>query len=178
MALPGIAGSVAQLINGRRYDFSTIQANFGAKSFTSIQSVQYSDTLEPGIQRGQSSKKLGRTRGEYDATGSITILKEDLPELLALLAALGQGGYMEAVWDMTVTYSSGLVDPKPVVDALIGIRITEVGDDHSIGSDVLVNDLTLDIMELTRNGLSATSGGNSVAGAVGAAIGGILGGGL
>ena len=45
-------------------------------------------------------------------------------------------------------------------------------------SDVLVVDLTLNIMELTRNGLSATSGGNAVAGAVGSAIGGLIGGGL
>ena len=97
--------------------------------------------------------------------------------LLAALAALGQGGYMEAVWDLTATYSGGLTDLVPTVDALIGMRITEIGDDHSIGSDVLVNELTLDIMEFTRGGLSATAGGSSLAG-VGASIGGILGGNL
>ncbi len=178
MSLPGIPNPVAQLINGRRYDFSTLQANFGALSFSAIQSIQYSDTLEPVIQRGQSSKKLGRTRGQYDATGSMTILKEDLPQLLTLLAALGQGGYMESVWDLTATYSNSLTDPRPVVDKLIGMRITEIGDDHSIGGDVLVNELSLDIMEISRNGLSATSGGNSVASAIGSAVGGFLGGSL
>ncbi|NQY04497.1 MAG: hypothetical protein HRT76_14765 [Halieaceae bacterium] len=177
MALPGIPSAVGQLINGQRYDFSSIEANFGPSSFTNFQAISYSDTLEPGIQRGQSSKKLGRTRGEYNATGSITLLKEDVPTLLAALAALGQGGYMEAVWDLTATYSGGLTDLVPTVDALIGMRITEIGDDHSIGSDVLVNELTLDIMEITRGGLSATAGGSSLAG-VGASIGGILGGNL
>lgn len=177
MALPGIPSPVAQLINGHRYDFSSIEANFGPLSFTNFQALNYSDTLEPGIQRGQSSKKLGRTRGEYNATGSITLLKEDVPTLLAALAGLGQGGYMEAVWDLTATYSAGLTDVTPVVDALIGIRITEIGDDHSIGSDVLVNEISLDIMEITRGGLSATAGGNSLAG-VGAAVGGIIGGNL
>ena len=178
MALPGIPGPVAQLINGHRYDHSSIQANFGALSFTAIQSISYNDSLEPGIQRGQSSKKLGRTRGEYEAAGSLTLLKEDLPELLTLLAALGQGGYMEAVWDLTVTYSKNLGDPTPAVDKLVGLRITDIADDHSTGSDVLVSELTLNIMELSRNGLSATSGGNSVAGAVGSALGGFVGGSL
>ncbi len=178
MALPGIPGAIVQRINGHRYDHSSIQANFGALSFTAIQAISYTDSLEPGIQRGQSSKKLGRTRGEYEASGSITLLKEDVPELLALLAALGQGGSMEAVWDLTATYSKNLGDPTPAVDKLIGIRITEIGDDHSVGGDVLVNEISLDIMELSRNGLSATSGGNSVAGAVGAPLGGFTGGAL
>ena len=173
MALPGIANPVSTLINGQRYDFSSVQANFGALSFDTIQALQYEDSLEPGIQRANSSKKQGRTRGEYDVTGSITLIKEDVPTLLALLAALGQGGYGEAVWDITATYSAGLVDPNPTVVRLIGCRITNIGDDHSIGGDVLVNELSLDIMELTRNGLSMTSGGGSLAGA-GAAFGGAL----
>ncbi len=177
MALPGIPSPIAQLINGHRYDFSSLEANFGPLSFTSFQALSYSDSLEPGQQRGQSAKKLGRTRGEFNAEGSITILKEDLPSLLVILTGLGQGGYMEAVWDLTATYSSGLADPNPSVDLLQGIRITEISEAHSVGTDVLVNELTLDIMDLSRNGLSATSGGNSLAG-VGAAVGGFLGGSL
>ncbi len=177
MALPGLPGAVAQLINGHRYDFSSIETNVGPLSFTSFTSISYSDTLEPGIQRGQSSKKLGRTRGEYNATGSITMLKQDVPQLLAALAATAAGGYMEAVWDLTATYSASGTDITPAVDVLRGIRLTELSDDHSVGTDALMQELTLDIMEISRNGLSATSGGASLAG-IGASIGGIIGGGL
>lgn len=177
MALPGIPGGISTLINGNRYDFSSVQANFGALSFDGIQSIQYEDSLEPGIQRANSSKKQGRTRGEHNVEGSITLIKQDVPPLLLLLAGLGQGGYGEAVWDITVTYSAALVDPTPTVDVLIGCRITNISDDHSVGSDVLVQELSLDIMDLTRNGLSMTSGGNSLAGAA-AALGGALLGGL
>lgn len=171
MAFPGIPDPLSTLVNGNRYDFSSVQANFGPLSFDTIQAIQYEESLEPGIMRANSSKKQGRTRGEHDATGSITLIKEDVPALQALLAALGQGGWGEAVWDITVTYSAALVDPNPTVDVLIGCRITSISDDHSIGGDVLVQELSLDIMDITRNGLSMTSGGNSLAGA-GAAIGG------
>ena len=177
MATPGIPSPISQLINGHRYGFSSIEASSGPLSFTNFQAVSYTDKLEPGIQRGQSSKKLGRTRGEYDVDGGITLLKEDTQTFIAALAALGLGGYMEAVWDLNITYSSGLTDILPHSDVLTGCRIIEIGDDHSVGNDVLVNEISLDIMELTRGGLSATSGGNSVAGAL-ASIGGALLGGL
>ncbi len=177
MAIPGITSPIAQLINGHRYDFSSIEANAGPLSFTNFQAVSYTDKLDPGSQRGQSSKKLGRTRGEYDADGSVTLLKEDTQTLISQLALLGQGGYMEAVWDLNITYSGGLLDLLPQADMLIGCRIIEIGDDHSVGNDVLVNVISLDLMELTRGGLSATSGGNSVAGTL-ATLGGIVGGSL
>lgn len=173
MSIPGIAGDIAQLIQGHRYDFSSIEANFGPLTFSNFQAVSYSDTLDPGEQFGQSSLKLGRTRGQYNASGSVTLLKEDVQTLLAALAVLGQGGYMEASWDLSISYSSGLVDPLPQTDTLLGCRIVEIGDDHSIGNEVLVNELSLNIMSILRGGLSATSGGNSLAGA-GAAIGGAL----
>jgi hypothetical protein len=176
MGLLGVPAPFKQLINGNTFDFSSIEITIGALSYTNVTEITYSDSLEPGILRGTSAKKKGRTRGEYDAEGSITIYKADLATILAELAALGVGGYMEASFDVTVTMSEGLVS-IPVTDSLVGSRITNIEDSHSQGSDALMSTLTLDLMELSRNGLSATSGGPSLAGA-GAAIGGLIGGGL
>ncbi len=173
MALPGVPPVLSQLINGSAYSFSSIELLAGTISFTKLQSVSYNDSLEIGVLRGTSSKKLGRTRGEYDAQASIEVYKPDLPTLLAELAALGQGGYGEAVFDITINYSEGVA--ALTTDALIGCRITNIEDDHSVGTDVLTSTLTIDVMELTRNGLSMTSGGASFGG-VGAAIGGAVGG--
>lgn len=175
MGLLPIPSPISQLINGKVYDFSSIEAVAGPQTFTNLQEVSYSDSLEPGILRGTSAKKKGRTRGEYDAEGTISIYKGDLATLLQTLSALGLGGYMEAEFDINVTYSEGL--DNVVTDTLIGCRITDIEDSHSQGSDALTVSLTLDVMEISRNGLSATSGGPSGAG-IGAALGGLIGGGL
>ena len=175
MGLLPIPSPIAQLINGKIYDFSSIELVAGPQTFSNLQEVSYSDSLEPGILRGTSAKKKGRTRGEYDAEGSITIYKGDLSQLLATLAALGKGGYMEAEFDINATFSEGL--DNVMTDSLVGCRITDIEDSHSQGSDALTVALTLDVMEISRNGLSATSGGPSGAG-IGAALGGLIGGGL
>lgn len=175
MALPGTPPLVGQLINGSAFSFSSIEVVAGAQAFTNIQSLNYTDELEPGELRGASSKVQGRTRGEYSASGSMALYKPDVQTLLATLAALGQGGYMEAVFDITAVYREGVA--AIVTDSLIGCRITSIEDDHSTGNEALQVTLNLHIMELARNGLSATSGGASAAGAA-AAIGGAIGGSL
>lgn len=175
MGLLPIPAPIAQLINGKVFDFSSIELVAGPQTFSNLQEVSYSDSLEPGTLRGTSAKKKGRTRGEYDVEASISIYKGDLATLLGTLAALGLGGYGEAEFDINVTYSEGL--DNVITDTLIGCRITDIEDSHSQGSDALQVTITLDVMELTRNGLSMTSGGPSGAG-IGAALGGLIGGGL
>ena len=91
MALLGIPDPFQQLINGKTFDFSSIEITIGALSYTNVTEITYSDSLEPGILRGTSAKKKGRTRGEYNAEGSITVYKADLASILAELAALGEG---------------------------------------------------------------------------------------
>lgn len=175
MGLLPVPSPIAQLINGKVYDFSSIELVAGPQTFTNLQEVTYSDSLEPGILRGTSAKKKGRTRGEYDAEGTISFYKGDLSSLLSTLAALGKGGYGEAEFDINITYSEGL--DNVITDTLVGCRITDIEDSHSQGSDALTVSLTLDIMEISRNGLTMTSGGPSGAG-IGAALGGLIGGGL
>jgi len=175
MAIPGAPPVLGQLINGHAYSFSSIELMVGAESYTNLQSISYNDALEPGELRGTSSKKVARTRGEYTAEGSFEIYKGDLASLLGILAAQGQGGYAEAVFDISANYNEGV--SALTTDALLGCRIVNIEDDHSTGTDALTVTVTLNIMEITRNGLSATSGGPSGAG-IGAAIGGVLGGSL
>lgn len=143
---------IAQLINGMRYDFSSIELNILGIPFTLVTEINYSDSLEPGTLRGTSPKKLGRTRGEYDAEGSITIYKADYNQLTTLLLPLALGGgFMEAPFLITVMYqevrSEGLI-----TDTLRGCRIVSNDSSNSQGGDPSMMSIDLNIMEILWNG--------------------------
>ncbi len=149
---------INQLINGHRYDFSSIELTLlPGKIFTNVQEITYSQTLEPGILRGTSPHKLGRTRGQYDAEGSLTMYKEDWAEFIRLIRVDPQNvtqGFMEASFLVTIIYQelkSGAIN----TDILRGCRITSVENSHSEGTDALTVSADLDIMKVIENGNQA-----------------------
>ena len=166
-----MSGLLGRLINGKVFDFSSIKISVNGPIFTNVQEISYSDSLEPGILRGTSALKQGRTRGEYNAEGSISIYKGDAAVLKTALAALGLGGFMEAEFDIIVTYAE-VAAAVPVVDTLRGCRITNADNSHSQGSDPLQETFDLDIMEISYGGVSAVS--VTAGGGIGGIVGGLL----
>jgi hypothetical protein len=133
-------------INGHRYSFASIELTIGTKRFIGFKGVDYSDELDPGIVRGAHAQPLGRTKGDYTAEASLTMLKEEWDELLATLG----NGYLEIGFPITACYAE---DGLPTnVDKLIGCRIKKVSDSHSQGNDGLEIKLDLSVMYITRNG--------------------------
>ena len=139
-------------VNGVRYDFSSIDINVEGAIFKGYTAVSYSHKLEPGKLRGTSPQVLGRTTGEYDCEGSVTLALEEWTELRA---ALGNG-FMAKVFGIVVTYGN---DAQPVTsDELVGCRIKNVEKDHSQGTDALAVKLDLDIMYIVEDGYTAVPG--------------------
>lgn len=137
------------LINGVAHDWSSVEIDLGedAGIFTGVTELTYSDNLEPGQAMGTSAQKLARTRGEYSAEGSLSMLLQDSVEFIA---ALGQG-YKEKVFNVTVMYSepsSGDV----ITDKLIGCRIGSTEGGGSQGPDALTKTFSLDILRISVNG--------------------------
>ena len=160
-------------IGGHAWDLSSVEVAFGELIITRFTSLDYSESLSPSTLRGASSGKLGRTRGEYDSTGSFTLYKPDLQRLLVALSAKGGGaGYGEVPFDIKAVY--GELATGTVTDVLEQVRITNLGDSHSTGGDALVVDVDIDIIQIDRNGLVMSSGGASGA-ALAATIGGAVG---
>lgn len=169
MGLPKAPDLVGQLINGTTFDHSSLEFTVkGSLIIAKFSEISYEDSLTPGVLRGADSRKLGRTRGEYDASGSTTLYK---PDALAWIAILGNN-YMEVPFDATLNY--GNEGGETFTDELRGCRITTFSDSSSTGGDALMAEVSLDIMEIVRNGLSGTGGTGNLAG-IGAAIGGALG---
>lgn len=163
-----------QIIRGHVYGFSSIEASVdGVKLFSSFQAIEYNFERNIGVLRGNgSAMKKGRTRGEFDFKGSITVAKGDDTAFIAALAALGMGGFAEGVFDLIVTYSE-IGQGAPIVDTLVGCTLTNGGDSHSVGPDPLVKTYDLDIMDILYNGISPASAAGG-GGGLGSLIGGIL----
>jgi len=145
---------IAQLINGNRFDFSSIEIVINGITYAAVQEITYSHSLEPGQLRGTRADKLGRTRGQYDSEGSITMYKGDYQQMISALALVPPllGGYMEKSFLVNVTYSE-IQSGELVVDVLQGCRIVSDEDSHTQGSDALQVTANLDIMKLLRNGI-------------------------
>jgi hypothetical protein len=173
MGLPGLPAPINQLINGNPYQWSSIEVNIFGQPWANATAVEYEESLEPGVLRGTSAIKKARTRGEYDASGKLTLYKGDLGSLLGQLVAAGAGkGYMEVAFDVIASYSE---DGTTVTDVLVGCRIKSISEAYSNGNDALMVDLDLDVMKITRDGIEAVNGAGTGAG-IGAAVGGAIGG--
>ena len=149
--MPQLSGP---LINGHLYDFSSIEVNVGGLMLSGVSSLNYRHGLEPGEFRGTKPQKLGRTRGQYSAGGSFTMVKSDyniLTAKLALQGAAQKKGYMETAFIITAIYQE-LPTTPPTTDVLVGCRITDESNSHSAGSDALVVEVTIDIMRITSDG--------------------------
>jgi hypothetical protein len=151
MALPAFP-----LVNGNRYDFTSIEVLIGGVPFRGIKSIDYKDSLDPAKQWGTSARALGRTRGKADFEGSFEIFKEDAVVLRTALAALGLGGYGEANFVIVVTYAE-LAVSAPSVDVLDGCRVKSCQDTHAQGNEGITEKWDLDVLDVKRNGISILS---------------------
>ncbi len=146
--MPGIS---YPMINGNRFDFSSVQFTIAGVTFNGVADVNYKHALKPGELRGTRSKMIGRTRGKYEASGDITLFKSEFQQLVTLLGSQGLG-YMETSFDIIVTYNE--LGNVPVTDTLVGCRITDDSDSGKEGGDPTQVKLELNIMYMLRNGVS------------------------
>lgn len=143
------------LINGNRYDFTSLECMVNGVPYRGLKSLDYEDGLDPKKSYGTSAQPLGRNRGVYDASGSAEFYREDWNVIAPLLAALGNGGLGEANFLIVAQY--GDFGAQNVTDQLIGCRIKKVSNSHAQGASELTVKVELDIMSILRNGVPMLS---------------------
>lgn len=146
-------------IKGHYYDYSCVEIAVDGGLQPRITEINYSQKLDPGILRGTSAMMQGRTRGTYETSGSLTIYKEDYEFMKPALAAKGGGGFMLAVFDISVVFSATGMPQNE--DQLMGCRITNEEYGFQSGNDPLMVKLELSIMKILTNGLSAVDQGSA-----------------
>ncbi len=147
---------VYPLVNDIKFDHSSAEIQIGATLFTGIESIEWSESLEPGIVRGTVAQKLARTAGEHDAEGGFALPIEDFGELIATLGE----GYGGVSFNIVVTYSNEGQNVTTV--ELIGCRITEHSGGSEAGGDPTMEEISIDIMEVKHNGLRMFPGALAV----------------
>lgn len=146
-------------INGLDYGYSSLAMQISGIPFfiTGVKDVSYKDTLKPGKGRGTNAQVKRRSRGQYDADGSLTFYKSAWGVFFAAFqaqAALLGLGYKELPFFMTANYSetNGFLPTGVTTDYIKEVRITEDSDTHSEDDGVLVHKCTLDIIQVNWNG--------------------------
>ena len=118
---------------------------------------------------GTSAQKLGRTRGQHEASGSFELYRPEFMDLQSALQgaqainnlSLAPGvvpGLFEVNFGIQVTFSEsaplGVAGPLSMptqTDSLVGCRIVKVDQSHSQGSDALTVKCDIDIMYVAYN---------------------------
>lgn len=147
------------LINGNRYDFSSVEVLVEGVPYRGIKAIDYEESLDGQKQWGTSARPLGRTRGKYDAKASLEIFVEDAVVLRQVLAGASGGGWGEAIFTVVIAYAELAVSPPNVVK-LFGCRVMKPAASHAQGNEGLTERWELDVMDITRNGISLLSGIN------------------
>lgn len=130
------------LINGKRFDFSSIIGKIFGKQYLGIKEISYDLEMAPGEVYGTSAQKIGRTRGQAKPSGSISVYREEFADLVGLL---GGTGFMEVSFPILVTFQEGAIVQS---DTLIGARIKKVSNSFSSSADALMAKCDLDLMDI------------------------------
>lgn len=141
------------LVNGVRYDHSSLDIKIAGLSFLGVKSIDYSDGLEPGKGYGTSGQKLFRTRGIYDPSASIELWTAEAYNFEALLIQQNPNtGLYECAFNIDVNrLPEGGV--AMATDNIVGCRIKKVSESSSQGSaDAHARKYELDVMYIKRNG--------------------------
>lgn len=158
-------GLLNTLINGNMYDFTSIKllpSVLAAPILERFTAISYELALEPGEVRGRGSKVYGTTRGQFSASGSMTVYAEDFEILKGGLMAQATpkaAGFMEKRFLLNVGYAE-LPPAAPILDILRGCRITRVSKPYQQGNEPLKVDLDLHIMDVWLNGVPAVIDGS------------------
>jgi hypothetical protein len=121
----------------------------GIKKVVASKSLKYSDALTMGKGFGTGPRKIIRTRGQVDATGSWEVYRSSWDMLMKdVLALTGNTGFSEQAFPISVSYSEPSNPSLTVTDKLLGVRIHSPEGGGAEGTDALTITVQLDIAEI------------------------------
>jgi hypothetical protein len=150
----------APLINGNRFDSSSVTVRINGKKYVAVQSIDYEASVEPGFVFGTSTAvPIGRTRGQLKTdNATIELLREEYSDMLLDIQSLAIG-FCEANFLITVSFSEApnALAGTPQIDSLIGCRFKGFGQNVKVGNEALVVRLPFTFMNCLANGVPLIS---------------------
>ena len=138
------------LINGLRYDFSSVEVSIDGIIQTGFKELSYKDSLEPGEVYGEFAQSLGATRGQYKAEASATMYQVEAQEFIDSLSDFDGTGYMETYFTVTANYAE--TGQPTITIKLLACRVKSVDDSQKSGSDANETKFDFRVGMIVRNG--------------------------
>jgi hypothetical protein len=137
------------LVNGVRYDFSSLTIVLNTKRVLGCSEVNYKQTLEPGVGYGTHPQALFDTRGQLKVEASCTLYRDEFDDLIQTLG----NGFLEKRFDFLVHYQE---DPRPMkTDTIRRAKMKGPEFGGSAGSDPLEVKVDLHvILPILINGIN------------------------
>lgn len=130
-------------INGNQYDWESVEIQLPNGVAQDITDISYSDEQEITAQYGKGSIPRGFGRGNYKASGSLTLAKQ---EYEAMKKALGGSVYQTKPCSIVVAYAND--DMLAVTDTLPDVKFTKT-DTGAKQGDARVGEKKLDFIILS-----------------------------
>lgn len=149
-------------INGKSYDWEDISVILSHGTAASITEIKYSDEQPITAHYGKGAIPRGYGRGNYSATGSMVLNREEWEKLKGELAT-GGGIYDHAPFTIVVHYADH--DLPEVVDTLKSCKISKFDGGGGAQGDDLVTAITCEftILEpIEWNGVPAKRDGGAL----------------
>lgn len=90
-------------INGEIFSWSNVRLSLLGRSVVGLKAIDYKDGVEIKGVKGRGSKDIGFVRGNYNASGKVTLEMSEVEALNASMP-LGQSIYDLNPFDVTVCY--------------------------------------------------------------------------
>lgn len=119
-------------VNGRNYDWEDLLVRLPHGESVALTEISYKDgqDIEPRYGRGAVSRGYGRKN--YEASGSMTLDREEFDRLVKEITPMGGGIYDHKPFVTVVSYAN--TDMGTVVDTLAGCKITSIDTSGSQGN--------------------------------------------
>ena len=142
-------------VNGNAYDFTSIRLFLAYELFVGVKAISYKQTKKRKKVYGTRAEPVARTRGQYEASGSVELLRSEADRLVAMLG-LGGKGWMETEFDIVVCMAE---ESQPTTtDVLRACSIDDEDHSYQNGDEPNMVKLELDIMRIERNGVLPITG--------------------
>lgn len=140
------------IVQGKAYDHATAEFSIASQLRTAVKECKWTEKRDVGKVFGNQPNKLARTRGQYDPTGKLTLYQEEGERLISELG----DGWMEAVFDITVTYG---MDGHPLQKVVLhDCTITSAEGGSAEGTEANESAFELDVMWVEHNGKKPMKG--------------------
>jgi len=145
-------------INGHELSRTSIDLMWDAFAIVGFTAIDFESIRAPGMSHASLSKPQARTRGKTTFPASITIYETAWNVLRNYLATKGTTqrlGWSEVSSLITLTYFEASLGPGSQVVELKGAQVLSAKQSISDADDQLTRVLTLSVMDISENGLSA-----------------------